>query len=176
MTQVNDATGHAPAETGGQNFHLNTHLPYLLARATGRIASEFSQRTAEVGLTLKMWRVLTVLSEYPELRLSDIAHLTAIEVSTLSRMVSAMHKRRLIARRRSTKSKREIVVSLAPAGIDCLNHLIPLAQQFEEAILVGVDPAEIDTTKIVLRQVFDNLVAMAPVSGASVNDSLLKAL
>lgn len=169
----------APTEALIENhadFRLGNHLPYLLARTAGRSALSFSKRTAEFGLTLKMWRVLSVLFEYEELRLSDIAHLTAIDMSTLSRLVSTMHKRRLIGRRRSPKSKREIIITLAPAGKEGLDTLIPEAQIFESVLTDGTSPEDIETTKATLRRLFENLDKLAPMSGPTFRESLLKTL
>lgn len=162
-----------PGVAAKADFRLNEHLPYLLARTTGRIALQFSRRTSAEGLTLRMWRVLTVLSEYAELRLSDIAHLTAIDMSTLSKLITAMHKRRLIGRRRSTRSKREILITLAPMGEEILARLIPQARDFEAAMLRGIEPGDMAAAKTVLRLIFENL---AELGDKTAGDGLLRTL
>lgn len=156
-------------------FQLNEHLPYLLARTTGRMALVFSAQTSELDLTLKMWRVLSVLLEFGELRLRDLADLTSIDTSTLSRLVITMNKRRLVGRRRSLKSKREIVITLAPAGRERLEQLIPAAESHVASMTVGIPADDIAVTKATLQKIFENLDSLASRT-SGVKESLLKSL
>lgn len=168
-------TDENPAESADNSFTLSEHLPYLLARTTGRVALAFSATTAELNLTLKMWRVLSVLAEFGELRLRDIAHLTAIDNSTLSRLVSSLHKRRLLARRRSLRNKREVVITLTPKGREHMEMLIPAAVEHFERMTAGIPASDIEITKATLTRIFENLDTL-PDRQPALKESVLKAL
>ena len=82
-------------------FDLSIFLPYLLNRAGSRIAASFSaELKAEHGITLAMWRVLAALHHRDGQLVGELARMTTVEVSTLSRMLGTMQRRGLIERRR----------------------------------------------------------------------------
>lgn len=109
------------------------------------------------------------------LRLRDIAHLTAIDNSTLSRLVSTLHKRRLLARRRSVRNKREVVITLTPKGREHMQMLIPAAVEHVERMTAGIPASDIETTKATLTRIFENLDTL-PDRQPALKESVLKAL
>ena len=82
------------------DFDLTRYLPYLINRTGIRIASTFTEAIRAHGITLQMWRVLAALDHADGQRVSDLAALTSIDVSTLSRILDAMQEKSLIERRR----------------------------------------------------------------------------
>src|SRR5579884_3813430 len=95
-----------------RRLHLQDFLPYLLNRAGMRIGTMFSRDVAPYGITLPMWRVLLELWHKGEHRLGELAVLTSIDISTLSRLLVAMQRKRLIVRRRSGLDRRALSLSL----------------------------------------------------------------
>ena len=90
-------------------FDLRTALPFLLNRTGIRVAGLFEAN--ELGphaVTLPMYRVLATLANHDDQRLGDLAALTDMEVSTLSRLIGTMQSRRLVSRRRSGKDARAV--------------------------------------------------------------------
>ena len=76
---------------------LDSYLPYLLNRAGARLAAAFDAEVRPLGATLQIWRVLAALRERDGRRMGDLAATTSIEVSTLTRLVDGMEKRRWCA-------------------------------------------------------------------------------
>ena len=98
-------------------FDLTAYLPYLINRTGVELAGAFSREIAHRGVTLQMWRVLAALHHRDGLRISDLAGLTSIDISTLSRLIGKMEKRCLVTRRRSPEADgRVVTVAVAPAG------------------------------------------------------------
>ena len=75
------------------SFDLTAYLPYLINRTGVELAGAFSREIAHHGVTLQMWRVLAALHHRDGLRISDLASLTSIDISTLSRLIGKMEKR-----------------------------------------------------------------------------------
>ena len=73
-------------------------------------------RLTQHDLTIAMWRVLVALSDNGAQRQVDLAGLTSIDVSTLSRLVSRLIAMGLVTRLRSAQSNREVVVRLTAQG------------------------------------------------------------
>ena len=72
--------------TGMSDFDLTRYLPYLVNRTGVRIATAFGEELRPHGITLQMWRVLAALDHADGQRISDLAALTSIDVSTSSRL------------------------------------------------------------------------------------------
>lgn len=139
------------------NFALADYLPYLVNRLGARLASGFSEEVARFGVSLPEWRVLAAL--WPDLQRSQIelAALTAIETSTLSRLLAAMERRGLVRRARSATDARVVTVAASPAGRDTTRDILPLALRYEALATGGLRPAEVRCLKGLLSRVFASL-------------------
>jgi MarR family transcriptional regulator, organic hydroperoxide resistance regulator len=140
-------------------FDLQQYVPYLLNRGAVRIADAFTDELRAFSITLPMWRVIAALWHDGPMRLGELAHLTSIEVSTLSRTVAGMEGRGLLTRNRSDADARAVRVELTAAGRALTERIIPLALAYERAGLQGFTPDEIDMLKRLLRRFYDNLAA-----------------
>jgi DNA-binding MarR family transcriptional regulator len=140
---------------------LQNYLPYLLNRCAIRIVDSFTDELQAFGVSLPMWRCLAVLHHEGAMRLSDLAQLTSIEISTLSRTVAALHRRGLVRRDRSDSDARAVCVDLSTEGRALTERIIPLALHCEAAALAGFTAEDGDRLRCLLRQLFTNLGAPA---------------
>jgi DNA-binding MarR family transcriptional regulator len=137
---------------------LGDYLPYLTNRVGMIVAEQFGDDAlAEHGLSIAMWRVMAVLAAQGSLRQIDLADLTSIEVSTLSRLVTRLIRKSLVTRTRSARSNREVAVKLSPKGHSLVDHLIPIALDFEAAAIAGLSTKEIGVLKRCLRRMYGNM-------------------
>ena len=138
-------------------FDLDQFLPYLINRAGVRLAVSFARDIADTGVALQEWRVLAVLAAAGEQRLSDLAGLTSIDLSTLSRLVTRMARQGLVARLNDNRDRRERRIALTEKGRGRTRAIIPTARRYERLALAGLSTAEEQTLKRLLRRVFANL-------------------
>jgi DNA-binding MarR family transcriptional regulator len=137
---------------------LDDYLPYLANRFGTIIADQFGQEAlAGHGLSIAMWRVMAVLASTGRQRQIDLAELTSIDASTLSRLVSRLVRVGLVTRTRSASSNREVAVTLSAKGNSLVARLIPLARQFEADAIAGLSPAELEVLKRCLRRMYGNM-------------------
>lgn len=136
---------------------LSRYLPYLLNRAGAHIASAFNRRVREYGITLPIWRVLAALNHRDGQRISQLAEMTAIEVSTLSRVINLMVRKRLTGRRRSGGDARAVTVHLTAAGRMLTRRIIPVAREYEAVALAGFSKAEADMLRAMLVRLYGNM-------------------
>ena len=106
-----------------------------------------------------------------EQRHTDLAGLTSIEVSTLSRIVTRLVRMGLAARAPSKTSGREVAVALTQRGRDLVNRLIPFGLQYEALASSGLSEQEITTLRQLLRRIYANLVEAEPMVMESVAKS-----
>jgi len=143
------------------DFELTRYLPYLVNRAGVRIATAFAEVLREHAVTLPMWRVLAALDHADGQRISDLAALTSIDVSTLSRIIDTMQVKGLVERRRGNGGDARVVtVHRTKAGHSLTGKIIPHARHYEEVALRGFTPDEEAALKAMLVRVYGNIAAL----------------
>jgi MarR family transcriptional regulator, organic hydroperoxide resistance regulator len=139
-------------------FDLDNYLPYLVNRVGSIIAERFgAEALAPYRLSIAMWRVMAVLASNGAQRQIDLARLTSIDVSTLSRLVSRLIRMGAVTRTRSANSTREVVVKLTAKGRSQVDRLVPIATDYETMAGAGLSPEELTALKQALRRVFANM-------------------
>ncbi len=139
-------------------FDLGDYLPYLINRAGERLATRFDRDIARTGIGVQEWRVLAALAAAGEQRLSGLASLTSIDLSTLSRLVGRMARDGLVARGRAAEDRRERRVALTAKGRGKIRAILPTARRYERLALKGFGAGEGRQLKRLLRRVYANLV------------------
>jgi MarR family transcriptional regulator, organic hydroperoxide resistance regulator len=144
--------------TRATKLDLGDYLPYLANRVGNIIADQFGATAlSRHGLSIAMWRVMAVLAANGSQRQTDLADLTSIDSSTLSRMVTRLVRMRLVTRARSTKSNREVAVELSAKGKALVAELIPIARDYEAIAIAGLSREELDVLKSCLHRSYANM-------------------
>jgi len=139
-------------------LELDDYLPYLINRVGTALAVRFTADQLEAhGLSIAMWRVLAVLSSNGGQRQIDLAVLTSIDASTLSRLVTRLVRMGLASRTRSRTNSREVLVSLSAKGRAVVDRLIPAALSLEGVLGRGLSQRDAATVKRALRRMYANL-------------------
>lgn len=138
-------------------FDLGRYLPYLINRAGVRLAVSFGRQLRPRRVGIQEWRVLAALGAHGSQRLSDLAALTSIDLSTLSRLVGRMGTAGLVERTRVAGDRREVRVRLSPRGRRATQGIIPLARRYEKIALAGFSTAEAKALRDLLVRVYANL-------------------
>jgi DNA-binding MarR family transcriptional regulator len=138
-------------------FALADFVPYLLNRAGVKIGLAFARDIESFEVTLPMWRVMVALWESGDQRLGDLAERTSIDISTLSRLLVNLQRRRIIIRRRSGQDGRALSVSLTDKGRVTTERIIPIARHYEEVATRGFDAADLERLKRMLVRLYSNI-------------------
>jgi MarR family transcriptional regulator, organic hydroperoxide resistance regulator len=142
---------------------LANYLPYLVNRLGSALVASFTATVlAQHDLNIDAWRVMAVLANRGAQRQIDLAALTSIDVSTLSRLVTRMVRIGLVTRRRSQASNREVVVELSAKGRGLVSRIIPLARRLEATAAQGIAAKEMVVVKRALRRMFENMAQGYP--------------
>jgi MarR family transcriptional regulator, organic hydroperoxide resistance regulator len=137
---------------------LGDYLPYLVNRVGTIVAEQFgNEALAPHGLSIAMWRVMAVLADTGGQRQTDVADLTSIDASTLSRLVTRMVRIGVVTRTRSASSNREVAVKLSAKGSALVARLIPMAREYEAVAVAGLSSEQLAVLKHCLRRVFANM-------------------
>lgn len=158
MKRVDSAVAPKATLTYDQDLHV-PHLVHLAA------ASMFAEFVADfpLNITVSMWRILAGLYQHGPQRQVDLARLAVMEQSTNSRTVSALKKRHLVSRLRSTLSSREVVVDITAKGRLIVESFIPMALKHEADLIRGLSPQEVRILRRCLTQIHQNMESMSAV-------------
>jgi DNA-binding MarR family transcriptional regulator len=138
------------------DFNLQVYLPYLLNRAAIRFADAFCDVVRPYDISIGMWRVLAAVRWQPGIRMGELAQATSIEISTLSRQVSAMERRALLKRGRSRDDARAVEVVLTPEGERMVEEILPRALECQDILVGGLSEDDVQQLYRLLAAVFRN--------------------
>jgi len=139
-------------------FDLTEYLPYLINRVGMAMIVRFSEDAlAGHNVTISMWRVLAVLGHAGPQRQIDIADLSSIDASTLSRIITRLMRMGYVTRKRSSTSNREVIVELTPKAQRLVQSSLAIARDLERDAEAGMTATETAMLKDLLRRMHGNL-------------------
>lgn len=143
-------------------YRLTNTFPYMVNRVGVRMGEMFSRRLTPYDVTLPMYRVLASLWERQNQRLRELGEMTSIDLSTLSRQISALHRKGLVSRVRVAGDERSVAINLSAKGRALAETLIPLAMHFEEVAIHSFGTEEVAKLKGALTTVYEHLNELEP--------------
>lgn len=98
------------------DFDLDRHLPQLINTTMAEVNGQLDAALREIDLPLSHWRLLAIVRARPGATLSDVASLTVIDLSTLSRAIRRLEEDGLVSRRASPADARRMALRITPHG------------------------------------------------------------
>jgi DNA-binding MarR family transcriptional regulator len=152
-------------------FDLEGFLPYLLSVASNRVSRLFAGRYSHAfGLSIPEWRALAVIGHANARGLrptaSEVAQRSGMDKAKVSRAVSALARRGLIARGVAGEDRRQQPLSLSAEGRAVHRGVVPLARALEAELLAGLGAED----RALLRRVLAGLAQRAGAMGAGPAD------
>jgi MarR family transcriptional regulator, organic hydroperoxide resistance regulator len=108
-----------------------------------------------LGITYPQYLVLMVLWENSSVNLSLLSEKLMLQSNTLTPLLKRMQETGLVARVRSLKDERSIVISLTEKGIALKEKAPALRAQLADQL--GISPEEITQLKSLLDKLIQNL-------------------
>jgi DNA-binding MarR family transcriptional regulator len=118
---------------------LDHFLPYRLSVLSNRISQAIARIYDErFGLDVTEWRIMAVLGRFPDLSASEVAERTAMDKVAISRAVARLLERNLITREVHGADRRRSVLALSAAGMAVYEVVVPMALDYERALLANL--------------------------------------
>ncbi len=122
--------------TASEALVLADFVPFRL----NRLADAVSRNLSEVyrrrfGLEIPEWRVLVTVGQHGDCTAQHIAASTRMHKTRVSRAVSGLEARKLLARELSGDDGRELRLHLTAGGRRVYEELVPLALERERSLL-----------------------------------------
>src|SRR3984893_9035183 len=146
-------------ESKSQAFRLEDHRFFHFSQILARRTRAINACLRPYSLDYSRWRVLAVLQEHSGATMGQLADLTSVDRTTLTRTLGLMEEARLVARKERESDRRSLVISLTPKGLRMFARILPLTLAETDRALTGFSSAEIGALRDRLRRIADNLTA-----------------
>jgi DNA-binding MarR family transcriptional regulator len=135
-----------------QKEFVDSYLPYLLARASFSISSEFHAQVEAAGFTVSEWRILASLSGVKQRTVGELADIVLAKQPTVTKMVLRMAGQGLVLRTACTQDKRQAWVSLTLKGKKRVTPLLKKAALHENQVMKLLGNADSALLKSILQK------------------------
>lgn len=157
-----DSTPSTSEESAGTYLKLDSFLPSVIRNLAEGITSNMSRNyTGDFQLTVTEWRILLQLAAAPSLTATQIVEYTAMEKSKVSRALTSLERRDIVARGPSEKDQRTKALSLTPAGTKLYNAIVPRVLDWEKSLLDDFDIGEYRDLLYLLSKLQNRLKEMS---------------
>jgi DNA-binding MarR family transcriptional regulator len=133
---------------------VDSYLPYLLARASFSISSEFHAQVEAAGFSVSEWRILASLSGVKQRTVGELADIVLAKQPTVTKMVLRMASEDLVMRAPCTQDKRQAWVSITPKGQKLVKPLLKKAALHEKNVLSSLGEPQSQALKSILQKLF----------------------
>jgi DNA-binding MarR family transcriptional regulator len=133
---------------------VDSYLPYLLARASFSISSEFHAQVEATGFSVSEWRILASLSGVKQRTVGELADIVLAKQPTVTKMVLRMVDQGLVMRTACTQDKRQAWVSLTLKGKKRVTPLLKKAAIHEKSVLSELGEQQSHELKSILQKLF----------------------
>ena len=143
------------------NHSSRYDAPFIARRYLPRVVAEAfamqDRALAPVGLTSRQALILMSCDLGEAGTAAQMAALYGLEVSSITRLVDRLEKKRLIERTRSREDRRKSMLSLTPRGKAALKEAVRIAAPKAVAMWKGVSEKERRTFAAVVEKIMRNL-------------------
>ncbi len=137
--------------TATKAHFIDDYLAYLLSQASQAVSTEFRSCLAAADVSVIEWRVLSTLSDHPQISVGQLSDIVMCKQPTLSKAVDRMEAKGWVTRSLSRQDRRMIAVAIDKPGMKIAKSLLVKAKEIEESELDGFSKKEIRTLKRILR-------------------------
>lgn len=149
------------------------HYPFfwmtrVIAARDGMLARELK----DLGLRVPEWRVLALVYARKRLPMKELADLSSIDRTTLTRTVDRMVEGGLLVRMADSNDLRVTWISLTAAGEKLFARSWPTVENLNRAAIDGLPPGAVDLLGWIVSRMERNLARRATASEVTVREDL----
>jgi DNA-binding MarR family transcriptional regulator len=141
---------HEPSQT-------DEPVGLLVAAVRRRIKQTIGARLRGSGLSPQQFWILVAIQESAGLSLRQLGERRWMDAPTVSRVVAALVRKRLVRIGGDADDRRRRRLLLSPAGRALASRLLPLARAHRASLVRGLSPAEQRELRRLLRRLIANL-------------------
>ncbi len=143
-----DSTPASPSDSSDKaainaQLELERFLPYRLNVLANKVSQSLSRIYADLyNIGIPEWRILVILGQFGEMTGKAVGLHTHMHKTKVSRAIAALEADTLVGRRASTVDRREALFALTSSGKSLYDELAPVALEFGQRLVDGLDEAD----------------------------------
>ncbi len=134
---------------------LENQICFPLYACAKEIVKAYKPYLDELDLTYTQYITMMVMWEHKELRVKEVGSYLYLDSSTLTPLLKRLEEKGYVARRRSTKDERDLIVSVTGAGMALREKALTVPQRL--AACVDLEPAKAQVLYGILYELLDRL-------------------
>ncbi len=145
-----------------ETLQLERFLPYrlnVLAELVSRSLARIYSR--QYGIGIPEWRVLATLGQFDTMTAKQIGDHSRMHKTKVSRAVSALTARGLVAGTTNVRDLREVMLSLTDDGRAIYQQVLPAAKAFSDRLIGTLSDDERRNLDAILTKLSDRSIALA---------------
>lgn len=153
------------------SYRARDSVGYLLRRVYTTMHERIEAAFAGHGFTLMQWIVLIYVRDGMARTASDLVREFRHDSGAMTRVIDQLERRGLLARKRSTRDRRVVDLSLTAAGRRTIEALLPVIVGQMNAALEPFSRAEFELLREMMQRMADHLQQLAPPEPQAVRDA-----
>jgi DNA-binding MarR family transcriptional regulator len=132
-----------------ETYRAKTSVGYLVKRAFALVVETLEPALAEQGFTFTQWVVMMHLRDGLAPNARDLCAQLRHDSGAVTRVLDQLEARGLLQRERSLEDRREVKLTLTPAGFKMIESLIPIVLDKQNFVLRDFSSGELaDLTRL----------------------------
>ncbi len=140
-------------------YNFNDSFGFLIVKA-GRLVENRLKLNFEnegIEITPQQWSVLTHLWNNDGVSQQELANVFSKDKTSMARLLNNLEKNNFIVRKQGKKDKRNKNIFLTEKSKSLKDISIKIAEETLLEILDGIDTEKVKTSKLVLKQICNNI-------------------
>lgn len=141
-----------------KDFKIEDSLGFIISRVSGKLKNELFHELKEYDITPEQWAVLNFLWEGDGITPKELSDITFKDKPNTNRILDNLLKKGLVIRRPHPTDGRAFLIFLTDEGKGLREKLVPKAVSLLEKATRHINERKIKEFKILLNQIYDNLI------------------
>jgi len=147
---------HGPQSDAG-GFAYDDYAFYLIAHVDHRYTLEMQAVLGADRFSRTEWRTLATLSSRDGVSIGELADITLLKRSTLSRVADRMEQQGLVVRTPRADDNRIVEVHITERGRSVFRNVLQVANRQYDRAVAGLSDADLKRLHRILRHMLGNL-------------------
>ena len=147
--------------SNSQNLESDIDIGMLMSQVDRLCTKKFVQNARKFGMDISQdqWMVIGPIWKQKGISQKEIAEYCGKDKTSVTKIIDTLEKKNLLVRYSDQIDQRIKRVVLSNKGKDLMKNVMPVIEQHRNDLLEGIKSKEIETFKIVLKKIHNNLIS-----------------
>ena len=147
--------------SNSQNLKSDIDIGMLMSQVDRLCTKKFVQNARKFGMDISQdqWMVIGPIWKKKGISQKEIAEYCGKDKTSVTKIIDTLEKKNLLVRYSDQIDQRIKRVVLSNKGKDLMKNVMPVIEQHRNDLLEGIKNKEIETFKIVLKKIHNNLIS-----------------